>query len=79
MVTTGGRCQAITVRFVCVLLFVYRCLLLFVCRGGVLDSPLCLNADARYLVDVVFNKQPDGYNSNGILIDSVSMSCLSNQ
>ncbi|XP_034090119.1 LOW QUALITY PROTEIN: laminin subunit beta-4-like, partial [Gymnodraco acuticeps] len=42
-------------------------------RGGVLDSPLCLNADARYLVDVVFNKQPDGSNSNGILIDSMGL------
>lgn len=42
-------------------------------RGGILDSPVCLNAGGRYFVDVIFNKQPgsDGASSSHILIDSV--------
>ncbi|XP_037624636.1 laminin subunit beta-4 [Sebastes umbrosus] len=44
-------------------------------RGGVLDSPVCLNAGGRYFVDVVFNKQPesDGSPSSHILIDSMGL------
>uniref|UniRef100_A0A671XUL7 Laminin, beta 4 n=1 Tax=Sparus aurata TaxID=8175 RepID=A0A671XUL7_SPAAU len=48
-------------------------LLLFVSRGAVLDSPVCLNTGGRYFVDIVFNKQPgsDDSSSTHILIDSV--------
>ncbi|XP_051237149.1 laminin subunit beta-4 isoform X1 [Dicentrarchus labrax] len=44
-------------------------------RGGVLDSPVCLNAGGRYFVDVVFNKQPesDSSSSSHILIDSMGL------
>ncbi|XP_019113332.2 laminin subunit beta-4 [Larimichthys crocea] len=41
-------------------------------RGGILDSPVCLNAGGRYLVDVIFNKQP-GSSSSHILIDSMGL------
>ncbi|CAK6979151.1 laminin subunit beta-4 [Scomber scombrus] len=41
-------------------------------RGGVLDSPLCLNAAARYLVDVSFNVQ-SGPETSHILIDSMGL------
>lgn len=45
-------------------------------RGGILDSPVCLNAGGRYFVDVIFSKQPgsDGTSSSHILIDSVRKS-----
>lgn len=46
---------------------------LVVSRGAVLDTPVCLNAGGRYLVDVIFNKPPgsDGASGSHILIDSV--------
>lgn len=47
---------------------------LFVSRGGVLDSPVCLNAGGRYFVDVIFNKQSDDTSGSHILIDSVRKS-----
>lgn len=52
-------------------LSVYCCL--FVSRGGILDSAVCLNAGGRYFMDVVFNKQP-GSDGSYILIDSVRKS-----
>ena len=51
-------------------------LLLFVSRGAVLDSPVCLNTGGRYFMDIVFNKQlgsDDSYSTH-ILIDSVRTS-----
>uniref|UniRef100_A0A671XN02 Laminin, beta 4 n=1 Tax=Sparus aurata TaxID=8175 RepID=A0A671XN02_SPAAU len=50
-------------------------LLLFVSRGAVLDSPVCLNTGGRYFVDIVFNKQPgsDDSSSTHILIDSMAL------
>ncbi|XP_075996664.1 laminin subunit beta-4 [Genypterus blacodes] len=43
-------------------------------RGSVLDRPLCLNAGARYFVDITFRKQghPDDSSSH-ILIDSMGL------
>ncbi|XP_069572970.1 laminin subunit beta-4 isoform X2 [Brachyistius frenatus] len=41
-------------------------------RGRILDSPVCLNAGARYFVDVVFHKQP-GPDGSHILIDSMGL------
>lgn len=41
-------------------------------RGGVLDSPLCLNAGGRYFVDVVFTKQ-SGSDGSHILVDSMGL------
>uniref|UniRef100_A0A4W6C4H5 Laminin subunit beta-1 n=1 Tax=Lates calcarifer TaxID=8187 RepID=A0A4W6C4H5_LATCA len=45
---------------------------LFVSRGGVLNSAVCLNAGARYFVDVIFNKQA-GSDGSHILIDSMGL------
>ncbi|KAM9352424.1 laminin subunit beta-4 [Symphorus nematophorus] len=44
-------------------------------RGGILDSPVCLNAGGQYFVDVVFHKQPgpDASSSSHILIDSMGL------
>ncbi|XP_029289830.1 laminin subunit beta-4 [Cottoperca gobio] len=44
-------------------------------RGGILDSPVCLNAGGRYFVDVVFNQQPgsDGSSNSHVLIDSMGL------
>nr|XP_046250599.1 laminin subunit beta-4 [Scatophagus argus] len=44
-------------------------------RGAVLDSPVCLNAGGRYLVDVVFHRQPgpDASSSSHILMDSMGL------
>lgn len=49
---------------------------LFVSRGGILDTPVCLNAGGRYFVDVIFNEQPGSSGPPGshILIDSVRKS-----
>lgn len=43
---------------------------IFVPRGAVLDSTICLNEGGRYFVDIIFNKPPDS-SSPHILVDSV--------
>ncbi|XP_070829105.1 LOW QUALITY PROTEIN: laminin subunit beta-4 [Chaetodon trifascialis] len=44
-------------------------------RAALLDSPVCLNAGGRYLIDIVFNKEPSagGSSSSHILIDSMGL------
>ncbi|XP_041652348.1 laminin subunit beta-4 [Cheilinus undulatus] len=43
-------------------------------RGGVLELPVCLNAGGRYLIDIVFSKQPGPDDSSShILIDSIGL------
>lgn len=67
-------CRKVTWLFRCDMNTRHYCLFillpLFVSRGGVLNSAVCLNAGARYFVDVIFNKQP-GSDGSHILIDSV--------